>query len=54
MKIAVLSRGPKLYSTRRLVEGARARGPAAAGVGNLRGYMKNATATPAISYRGGP
>ncbi|MDE0037043.1 MAG: 30S ribosomal protein S6--L-glutamate ligase [Gammaproteobacteria bacterium] len=53
MKIAVLSRGPKLYSTRRLVEGARRPRPDAARVDTQRGENKMAPASPAISYRGG-
>ena len=52
MKIAVLSRGPKLYSTRRLVEAARERGHDASVVDTLRCYMNMATANPSIRYRG--
>jgi len=52
VKIAVLSRGPKLYSTRRLVEAARERGHDASVVDTLRCYMNMATANPSIRYRG--
>lgn len=52
MKIAVLSRGPKLYSTRRLVEAARKRGHNTSIVDTLRCYMNMATANPSIRYRG--
>ena len=52
MKIGVLSRGPKLYSTRRLVEAARERGHEARVIDTLRCYMNMATAKPSINYRG--
>jgi ribosomal protein S6--L-glutamate ligase len=39
MKIAILSRDPKLYSTRRLIEAARARGHEARVIDVLRCYM---------------
>ena len=54
MKIAILSRGPRLYSTRRLVEVARERGHEARVVDTLRCYMNMATASPTIRYRGEP
>ena len=54
MKIAVLSRGPRLYSTRRLVEAAKARGHETRVVDTLRCYMNMATAKPSINYRGEP
>ena len=54
MKIAILSRGPRLYSTRRLAEVARARGHEARVVDTLRCYMNMATASPTIRYRGEP
>lgn len=54
MKIAVLSRGPRLYSTRRLVEAAKARGHETKVVDTLRCYMNMATAKPSINYRGSP
>ena len=52
MKIAILSRGPRLYSTRRLVEAARGRGHEARVIDTLRCYMNMATAMPAVRYRG--
>ena len=54
MKIGVLSRGPKLYSTRRLVEAARDRGHETRVIDTLRCYMNMATAKPSINYRGEP
>ena len=54
MKIAILSRGPRLYSTRRLVEAARGRGHEARVIDTLRCYMNMATANPGINYRGEP
>ena len=54
MKIAILSRGPRLYSTRRLVEAAKAHGHEARVVDTLRCYMNMATAKPSINYRGQP
>ena len=52
MKIAILSRNPRLYSTRRLVEAARQRGHEALVVDTLRCYMNIATARPSIHYKG--
>lgn len=52
MKIAILSRGPKLYSTRRLVEAAEAAGHVAEVIDPLRCYVDIASADPAIHYRG--
>ena len=54
MKIAVLSRGSKLYSTRRLLEAGRERGHEVKLVDTLRCYMNMATAKPSIRYRGEP
>ena len=54
MKIAILSRGPKLYSTRRLLEAGRERGHEMKIVDTLRCYMNMATAKPSIRYRGEP
>ena len=54
MKIAVLSRGSKLYSTRRLLEAGRDRGHEVKLVDTLRCYMNMATAKPSIRYRGEP
>jgi ribosomal protein S6--L-glutamate ligase len=52
MKIAILSRNSRLYSTRRLVEAARARGHSAVVIDTLRCYMNMATARPSIHYKG--
>ncbi|HEX7036123.1 MAG TPA: 30S ribosomal protein S6--L-glutamate ligase [Pseudomonadales bacterium] len=52
MKIAILSRNPRLYSTRRLVEAARERGHTAIVVDTLRCYMNVAMARPSIHYKG--
>ncbi len=52
MKIAILSRNSRLYSTRRLVEAARQRGHTAVVVDTLRCYMNMAMARPSIHYRG--
>jgi ribosomal protein S6--L-glutamate ligase len=52
MKIAILSRGPKLYSTRRLVEAARKRGHEATVLDPLRCYMDITSHDPAVHYKG--
>ena len=52
MKIAVLSRNARLYSTNRLVEAAKARDHEIRVVDTLRCYMNMATAKPSIHYRG--
>lgn len=52
MKIAILSRNPKLYSTRRLVEACRARGHEARVLDVLRCYMNIASHRPSIHYKG--
>ena len=52
MKIAVLSRGPKLYSTRRLVEAIEAAGHEAHVVNYLRCSMDITSNRPAVIYRG--
>ncbi len=52
MKIAVLSRNPRLYSTRRLVEAAVERGHKAHVYDALRCYMNIASGKPEIHYRG--
>jgi ribosomal protein S6--L-glutamate ligase len=54
MKIGVLSRNRKLYSTRRLVEAARERGHETQVIDTLRCYMNMATAKPGIRYAGEP
>jgi ribosomal protein S6--L-glutamate ligase len=52
MKIAVLSRNPKLYSTIRLVEAAEARGHEVRVLDVKRCYMNITSHNPSISYRG--
>jgi ribosomal protein S6--L-glutamate ligase len=52
MKIAILSRNPKLYSTRRLVQAAEQRGHEARVVDVLRCYMNITSHRPGIHYKG--
>ncbi|RMH35885.1 MAG: 30S ribosomal protein S6--L-glutamate ligase [Gammaproteobacteria bacterium] len=52
MKIAILSRNRKLYSTSRLVEECISRGHEVEVVDTLRCYMNIASGRPAIHYRG--
>src|SRR5690625_7612577 len=52
MRMAILARGPNLYSTRRLVEAAEERGHDVRVVDTLRCYMNIATHRPTIHYRG--
>lgn len=52
MKIVILSRNKKLYSTRRLVEAARARGHDVQVVDYLRCYMNITAEQPSIQYKG--
>jgi ribosomal protein S6--L-glutamate ligase len=52
MKIAILSRNKHLYSTRRLIEAAEARGHTVRVVDVLRCYMNLVPHTPEIHYRG--
>ncbi len=52
MKIGILSRNPKLYSTRRLVEAARARGHSVRVIDVLRCYMDITSHNPTIHYKG--
>ncbi len=52
MKIAILSRNPRLYSTRRLVEAARARDHDIRVVNTLRCYNNIASHRPSVHYRG--
>ena len=54
MKIAVLSRNPRLYSTRRLVEAGQQRGHEMVVIDTLRAYMNIASHKPQIHYRGKP
>jgi len=52
MKIALLSRNTKLYSTRRLVEAAKARGHEIRVLDVLRCYMNITSMRPSIHYKG--
>ena len=52
MKIALLSRNTKLYSTRRLVEAAKLRGHEIRTLDVLRCYMNIASHKPEIHYKG--
>ncbi|HYY16489.1 MAG TPA: 30S ribosomal protein S6--L-glutamate ligase, partial [Gammaproteobacteria bacterium] len=52
MKIALLSRNPKLYSTRRLVEAAQERGHPIRVLDALRCYMNITSHKPSIHYKG--
>lgn len=51
MNIAILSRGPKLYSTMRLVEAAKERGHMAEVIDPLRCYMNITSHKPTVHYR---
>ncbi len=52
MKIGILSRNGRLYSTRRLAEAAKQRGHEVQVIDTLRCYMNMATARPSIHFRG--
>lgn len=52
MKIAVLSRGPNLYSTRRLVEAGIERGHEVDVINTLHCYMDITSNNPTVHYRG--
>ncbi|CAN5343465.1 30S ribosomal protein S6--L-glutamate ligase [soil metagenome] len=52
MKIAILSRKPKLYSTKRLVAAAKKRGHQAVVIDTLRCYMNISSSKPGIHYKG--
>ena len=52
MKLAILSRNSKLYSTRRLVEAARARGHSVRVLDPLRCYMRISTEGFEMHYKG--
>lgn len=52
MKIAILSRNGKLYSTRRLVEASKERGHEPRVIDPLRCYMNITSHRPAIHYKG--
>lgn len=51
MKIGILSRNPKLYSTRRLVEAVEQRGHEARVIDHVRCFMDIGTDSPSIHYR---
>ncbi len=52
MKIAILSRNPKLYSTQRLVEAAKERGHEVRVLDVLRCYMNITSNKPKVHYKG--
>ncbi|EKD70812.1 MAG: hypothetical protein ACD_46C00387G0003 [uncultured bacterium] len=52
MKIAILSRKESLYSTRRLIEAAAARGHQADTIDTMRCYMNITSSQPTIHYKG--
>jgi ribosomal protein S6--L-glutamate ligase len=54
MKIALLSRNSKLYSTRRLIQAAEERGHTVQVIDVLRAYMNIASHKPTIHYKGQP
>ena len=54
MKLAILSRNSKLYSTRRLVEAARSRGHTVRVLDPLRCYMRIASDGFSMHYKGKP
>ncbi|MEW9624516.1 30S ribosomal protein S6--L-glutamate ligase [Rhodanobacter geophilus] len=54
MKIAILSRNTRLYSTQRLVDAARARGHVVRVLDPLRCYVRIAPDSVAIRYKGKP
>lgn len=52
MQIAILTRGPKLYSTQRLLNAAKERGHEVHLINPLRCYMNIASDKPSIHYKG--
>ncbi len=52
MNIAILSQGPKLYSTKRLVEAAKQRGHEVHIINYLRCYMNITSHSPTVIYMG--
>jgi ribosomal protein S6--L-glutamate ligase len=54
MKLAILSRNAKLYSTQRLVTAARERGHTVRGLDPLRCYMKISPGQFSLNYKGKP
>jgi len=51
MKIGILSRGPKLYSTQRLVEAAKERGHEIEVINPLKCFMNITSNNPSVHYR---
>ena len=51
MNIGILSRGPKLYSTKRLVEAAKKRGHKAEVIDYLRCYVNITSHKPSVHYK---
>lgn len=54
MKIAILSRNPKLYSTRRLKEAGEAKGHQVDVIDTMHCYMDITSAKPSVRYNGKP
>jgi len=52
LKILILSRNPRIYSTRRLVEAAKARGHTVRVVDTLHCYMNISSLDPSVHYKG--
>ena len=52
MRIAILSRNTKLYSTKRLIEAIEQRGHEAVVLDTLRCYMNSSSAKPTVHYKG--
>ncbi|MEJ2360735.1 MAG: 30S ribosomal protein S6--L-glutamate ligase [Gammaproteobacteria bacterium] len=52
MKILILSRNPRLYSTRRLVEAAKGRGHSVRVVDTLHCYMNISSHEPSVHFKG--
>lgn len=52
MKLAILSQGPKLYSTRRLVEAAEQKGHYVEVINPMDCYMNIASTMPRVHYKG--
>jgi ribosomal protein S6--L-glutamate ligase len=52
MRIAILSRGPNLYSTKRMVETAKARGHEVDVIDTLHCYMDITKSRPSVRYNG--
>ncbi|MBO6574370.1 MAG: 30S ribosomal protein S6--L-glutamate ligase [Rhodothermales bacterium] len=52
MKIGILSRGPEIYSTRRLVEAAQQRGHSVHVINHLLCYMNITSHRPSVHYTG--